>query len=85
MAPRLSRATQRTLSSTRKISARWRRAIRTGLTGLEAQVLTLYLEGLSYREIAEEVHRSTKAVDNAVQRVRRKVAQYLSQGEPSKS
>ena len=30
-------------------------AIRTGLTGLEAQVLTLYLEGLSYREIAEEV------------------------------
>ena len=60
-------------------------AIRTGLTGLEAQVLTLYLEGLSYREIAEEVHRSTKAVDNAVQRVRRKVAQYLSHGEPSKS
>ena len=34
---------------------------------------------------AEEVHRSTKAVDNAVQRVRRKVAQYLSHGEPSKS
>ena len=60
-------------------------AIRTGLTGLEAQVLTLYLEGLSYREIAEEVHRSTKAVDNAVQRVRREVAQYLSHGEPSKS
>ena len=60
-------------------------AIRTGLTGLEAQVLTLYLEGLSYREIAEKVHRSTKAVDNAVQRVRRKVAQYLSHGEPSKS
>lgn len=60
-------------------------AIRTGLTQLESRVLTLYLEGLSYREIAEEVHRSTKAVDNAVQRVRRKVAQYLSHGEPSES
>ena len=60
-------------------------AIRTGLTGLEAQVLTLYLEGLSYREIAEEVHRSTKAVDNAVQRDKRKVEKYISNGEPRKS
>ena len=60
-------------------------AIRTGLTQLESRVLTLYLEGLSYREIAEEVHRSTKAVDNAVQRIRRKVARQLLSGDSSGS
>ena len=60
-------------------------AIYQGLTRLEAQVLEHYLAGLSYAEIAEEVHRSTKAVDNAVQRIRRKIAQYLSRGEYSES
>lgn len=60
-------------------------AIRKGLTGLEAQVLACYLHGLSYAEIAEEVQRSTKSVDNAVQRIRRKIAQYLSCGEYSES
>ena len=60
-------------------------AIQKELTGLEAQVLALYLSGLSYAEIAEEVRRSTKSVDNAVQRVRRKIAQYLSRGEYSES
>lgn len=60
-------------------------AIREGLTRLETQVLTHYLNGLSYAEIAEEVQRSTKSVDNAVQRIRRKIAQYLSRGEYSES
>ncbi len=59
--------------------------IREGLTRLETQVLTHYLNGLSYAEIAEEVQRSTKSVDNAVQRIRRKIAQYLSRGEYSES
>ena len=62
-----------------------RAAIQKRLTGLEAQVLVRYLDGLSYSEIAEEVQRSTKSVDNAVQRIRRKVAQYLSHGESSES
>lgn len=60
-------------------------AIQKELTRLEAQVLALYLSGLSYVEIAEEVRRSTKSVDNAVQRIRRKIAQYLSRGEYSES
>ena len=51
--------------------------IRSQLTKLEPQVLALYLEGLSYTEIAGEVHRSTKSVDNAVQRIRRKLAQII--------
>lgn len=50
------------------------------LSGFEAQILDLYLRGLSYVEIASEVDRSPKAVDNAVQRIRRKVAQHLSSG-----
>ena len=60
-------------------------AIQKQLTGLEAQILARYLEGASYAEIAEEVKRSPKAMDNAVQRIRRKVARHLSRGEYSKS
>ena len=54
------------------------------LSRLEAQILSLYLEGLSYREIAGLIGRDTKAVDNAVQRIRRKLAQ-LPSGENSAS
>jgi len=60
-------------------------AIQSRLTSLEAEVLALYLSGSSYSEIAEEVSRSTKSVDNAVQRIRRKIAQYLSHGGYSES
>lgn len=55
------------------------------LSGFEAEILRLYLNGLSYAEIAAEVDRSTKAVDNAVQRVRKKLSRQLSSGEFSKS
>lgn len=60
-------------------------AIQSRLSDLEAQVLALYLSGSSYSEIAKEVSRSTKSVDNAVQRIRRKIAQYLSRGGYSES
>ena len=42
------------------------------LSGFEAKVLDLYLNGLSYLEISDQVNRSPKSVDNAVQRIRRK-------------
>jgi len=61
------------------------RALRDQLTGLEAQVLDRYLDGASYAEIAEEVHRSAKSVDNAVQRIRKKIARHISRGEYSES
>ena len=51
------------------------------LSGFEANVLSYYLEGLSYQEIATQVKRSPKSVDNAVQRIRRKLAQHFSSGE----
>ena len=42
------------------------------LSKLEAKVLELYLEGLSYSEISGKLQKSPKAVENAVQRIRRK-------------
>jgi RNA polymerase sporulation-specific sigma factor len=45
----------------------------TGLSKLEADALRLYLEGLSYEEMAEELGCDTKTIDNALQRVKRKV------------
>lgn len=48
------------------------------LSGLEGMILDHYLRGCSYREIASRVGRSPKSVDNAVQRIRRKVARYIS-------
>ena len=55
------------------------------LSGFEANVLRLYLNGLSYSEIAAEVKKSPKSVDNAVQRIRRKLAQHTSSGDVSES
>lgn len=54
------------------------------LSGFEASVLRSYLNGLSYSEIAAEVNKSPKSVDNAVQRIRRKLAQRSSSGDISK-
>ena len=54
------------------------------LSGLEAKILALFLRGYSYAEIAVQVDRSPKAVDNAVQRIRRKVARHISSGDFSK-
>ena len=53
------------------------------LSKMEKQVLNLYLEGLSYRDIATVLGKDEKAVDNAVQRIRRKLAQTLHPGDIS--
>ncbi|MEG0035837.1 MAG: sigma factor-like helix-turn-helix DNA-binding protein [Oscillospiraceae bacterium] len=47
------------------------------LSKFEAEILGLFLHGLSYSEIAEECGRTEKSVDNAVQRIRRKLARNL--------
>jgi RNA polymerase sporulation-specific sigma factor len=49
----------------------------SSLSPLEARVLTLYLEGRPYEEIGETVGCDPKAVDNALQRVKRKVGAHL--------
>jgi RNA polymerase sporulation-specific sigma factor len=48
----------------------------TGLSKLEADALKLYLEGSSYEEMAEQLGCDTKTIDNALQRVKRKVLQH---------
>jgi len=49
------------------------------LSSLEWEVLTSYLEGKSYQEIAEELDRHVKSIDNALQRVKRKLEKYLEE------
>ena len=51
------------------------------LSPLEQEVVGLYLEGKSYQEIAEQLNRHVKSVDNALQRVKRKLEQYLDKRE----
>lgn len=47
------------------------------LSDLERQVLRLYLDGRTYQEIAVDLNRHVKSIDNALQRVKRKLEQYL--------
>ena len=55
--------------------------VRKQLSEFEAKILGYYLDGLSCREIADLVGKPPKSVDNAVQRIRRKVARLLLSGE----
>ena len=55
------------------------------LSVFETEVLFHFLDGLSYRQIAEAVGRTEKAVDNAVQRIRRKLARQPFLGDISRS
>ena len=55
--------------------------VRKQLSEFEAKILGYYLDGLSCREIAETVGKPPKSVDNAVQRIRRKVARQLLSGD----
>lgn len=47
------------------------------LSDLEQQVLSLYLEGRSYNEISELLNRQVKSIDNALQRVKKKLERHL--------
>jgi RNA polymerase sporulation-specific sigma factor len=50
----------------------------SGLSNLESDALRLYLEGSSYEQMAEELGCDTKTIDNALQRVKRKVLAHQS-------
>jgi RNA polymerase sporulation-specific sigma factor len=47
------------------------------LSDLETEVLRLYVEGKSYQEIAERLQRHVKSIDNALQRIKRKLEGHL--------
>ncbi len=52
------------------------------LSKMEKEILPLYLDGMSYTEIANRLGKTTKSIDNAVQRIRDKVKKlYLKPGK----
>jgi RNA polymerase sporulation-specific sigma factor len=51
----------------------------TSLSPLESDALRLYLEGSSYEEMAEELGCDTKTIDNALQRVKRKILTHQAE------
>src|SRR5213083_2258834 len=53
----------------------------TGLSKLESDALRCYLEGLSYEDMADELGCDTKTIDNALQRVKRKILTHQQSRE----
>lgn len=51
------------------------------LSRLELEVLTSYIDGRTYQEIALDLRRDVKCIDNALQRVKRKLERYLTKIE----
>jgi RNA polymerase sporulation-specific sigma factor len=56
-----------------------RDALKAGLTDLEANVLRLYMDGRSYEEIARVLGNHVKSIDNALQRIKRKLHRHLAE------
>jgi RNA polymerase sporulation-specific sigma factor len=54
-----------------------RTAMNEMLSGLEVDVLRLYVEGKTYQEIGDELGRHVKSIDNALQRIKRKIDLHL--------
>ena len=48
------------------------------LSDLETEVLQLYMDGKSYQEIADRLGRHVKSIDNALQRIKRKLEQHIT-------
>jgi RNA polymerase sporulation-specific sigma factor len=56
-----------------------RESMSRNLTDLEGDVLTLYMDGRSYEEIAGALGNHVKSIDNALQRIKRKLQRHISQ------
>ncbi|MDQ4096099.1 MAG: RNA polymerase sporulation sigma factor SigH [Actinomycetota bacterium] len=56
-----------------------RTSMRDNLTELEGDVLRLYMDGKSYEEIAGALGNHVKSIDNALQRIKRKLQRHLDQ------
>ena len=61
--------------------ARIQKQISEILSDLERQVLDAFIDGKSYQEIAELLGRHVKSIDNALQRVKRKLFKFLEESE----
>lgn len=58
-----------------------RRSMVENLSTLEVEVLRLYVEGKSYNEIGSHLGRHVKSIDNALQRIKRKLDHHMTDGE----
>ncbi len=65
--------------------AAMRAALATMLSSLEVDVLRLHLDGCSYQEISDRLGRHVKAVDNALQRIKRKLEAHLAAATVARS
>jgi len=63
----------------RERMARMRQSMADMLSGLEVDVLRLYVEGKSYQEIGDQLGRHVKSIDNALQRIKRKLDVHLQE------
>lgn len=54
--------------------------IKASLSEYEFRILELYLQGYSYADVAEEIGSNVKSVDNAVQRIRKKITKVRTDG-----
>jgi len=67
----------------RFVSEEIRERMKLDLSELERSVLTLYLEGQSYREMSDVLKRGAKSIDNALQRLKRKIQRNLHEMDPT--
>jgi RNA polymerase sporulation-specific sigma factor len=58
-----------------------RRSMAESLSSLEVEVLRLYVEGKSYYEIGSHLGRHVKSIDNALQRIKRKLDHHMADDE----
>lgn len=58
-----------------------RQSVADNLSSLEIEVLGLYVDGKSYQEISAQLGRHVKSIDNALQRIKRKLDHHLNQDE----
>jgi RNA polymerase sporulation-specific sigma factor len=59
-----------------------RESMRQSLTELEGNVLRLYMDGMSYEQIAGMLGNHVKSIDNALQRIKRKLQRHLAERDP---
>ena len=67
----------------RSVSEEMHERMKLDLSQLERSVLTLYLEGQSYREMSAALQRGSKSIDNALQRLKRKIQRNLHEMDPT--
>ena len=51
--------------------------IMLALSSFEITVLKMYVDGLSYLEIGEKLNKTPKSIDNALQRIKRKITKVI--------